>query len=501
MTTSLSPSSLENNILSNGLRVQIATFNCNLQGLSTDIPDLTSWLIPSLTSASPTREPVDIYAIGFQELLPLDVGFSNAASGLAAINRTDTEIRRTLRPHSAITQGKDGKYPQNGGVENYTLLGKSHMVGLTVFVYGRERTNESDLANFGEKRGKENSLVNRVKEVRVGNVGTGLLGLMGNKGAVGVRIVLKSKDLIGNSSSSSDEKNGTTTSSSQDEVLTFVCAHLAAHDHNVPRRNQDWKNIVQRLVFDKDSVKALPAIQVNPLHQGSQGNSGPADLKDLTEKYEKEGNPKKSQNNIATKALDSNSYSIYDTTHLFIFGDLNYRIAFNTLPTSTLLRKGLNLEKLKKTDIKRKINQRDYKTLVAYDQLNIERLSEPSRVFQGLNEFNLAEAGFGPTYKFKVVREGKEFDKDGKKINPAELSKKRVPGWTDRILFNGEIGEGIGDVKVELYTSIMKYTVSVLYLFHCSCSSKIQKHARQDRVGWIGREAKIEITSSLDPLL
>lgn len=454
MTTSLSPTSNKSNVLPNGLRVQIATFNCNLQGTASSQPDLTSWLIPTLSPNLQThiqqRDPPDIYAIGFQELLPLDVGFSSSTLASDAISKTDTQIRQTLRPHSALTLSDNGKYPIGGGPENYTLLGKSSMVGLVVYVYGRERS--KDQAKV--------SLVSRVKEVRIGNAGTGLVGLMGNKGAVGVRIVLKGEDIIGKSAEG-------TSLSPPDEVLTFACAHLAAHDHMVKRRNLDWKNIVQRLVFSKDSVKALPPVQSNP---NGSGGGGPADLASLTEKYEKEGVSKETSDSTAkkdvapSKALDSNDYSVYDTTHLFIFGDLNYRIAFNTSPQSSLLRKGASQDKLKKVDIKRKINQQDFKTLAAYDQLSIERLAEPSRVFQGLTEPPLSECGFGPTYKFKVMREGKEKDQDGKQINPLELSGKRVPGWTDRILFNGRIGDGIDGIKVELYRSIMSYTVSMTIL-------------------------------------
>lgn len=59
------------------------------------------------------------------------------------------------------------------------------------------------------------------------------------------------------------------------ETLTFVTAHLAPHDHNVTRRNQDWRSIVSRMTFR------------------SKGSQQP--------------------------------YQIYDTDYLYVFGDLNYR--------------------------------------------------------------------------------------------------------------------------------------------------------------------------------
>jgi hypothetical protein len=59
---------------------------------------------------------------------------------------------------------------------------------------------------------------------------------MGNKGAVGIRLNLKTENLTSSASSS----------------WTFVTAHLAAHQNKVDRRNKDWKEIVQRLVFVND---------------------------------------------------------------------------------------------------------------------------------------------------------------------------------------------------------------------------------------------------------
>ncbi|PWO00198.1 DNase I-like protein [Tilletiopsis washingtonensis] len=419
------------------LRVQVATYNYNLRGLSS-APDFTPWLVPTLSAKSAAyvsgsnplegRPAPDIYAVGFQELLPLDVAFSSgAAAGQDAIASTDTAIRRAIRPQSAVTRS-DGKYPPGGGPEDYALVARIQLVSIVLFVYARERSDSP-----GAK-----SIAQRVKEVRSATVGTGLLGLMGNKGAVGVRVVLEGA------------KRET-----DDEVLTFVCAHLAAHDHQVARRNRDWRNIVSRLVFTPSSLHALPPQQVVPVRSGG----GAPNTEELKRQYEES---KKGAGNKGLAALDGKEHGIYDSTHLFVFGDLNYRIAFNSAPAPHLARKGGEGEKLKKADVKRKVQQADWRTLAAYDQLLIER-HHPSgaRVFHGLTEPPLASAGFGPTYKYKIDKK-KSAEELAKEKGEGVLSGKRVPGWTDRILWAsvGAEEEEMHGVEVELYRSVMSYTIS-----------------------------------------
>ncbi|MCO5583286.1 hypothetical protein L7F22_037196 [Adiantum nelumboides] len=465
-TTSLSSSSGNISVPSAPpLRVQVASFNCNLQGSSAVAPDLSHWLVPTLSEKDARfvavdekqgRPAPDIYAVGFQELVDLPDGFSGNAAMLSAIKRTDLAIRRAIRPQAATTR-PDGMYPPGGGPEDYTLLAEVHLVGIVLFVYARERAPVAGLS--GPK-----SAVERVKEVRASTAGTGLLGLMGNKGAAGVRVVLEGAF-----------------PGMPDETLTFVCAHLAAHDHNVPRRNNDWKNIVRRLVFDQASVRKLPALPITPSQGGKKSTDKEEDeeMQGLTEKYETE----KSARSQSRKpvALDSDAHSIYDTSHLFVFGDLNYRIGFNTKPSAHLARKGQEDVVLKRSDVKRKINQADWKTLATYDQLAAQHRPSDggSKAFHGLVEPDIRTWGHGPTYKFKVDKVArKQLQKqqqteggDNKEQpgvapvtghNAGELSGKRVPGWTDRILWAsaGSASDDLQGVTPELYRSIMRYTHS-----------------------------------------
>ncbi|OBT51516.1 hypothetical protein VE04_07706 [Pseudogymnoascus sp. 24MN13] len=69
-----------------------------------------------------------------------------------------------------------------------------------------------------------------IQNLQTGEVGLGISS-MGNKGGVGLRFTY------------ADAKSGGETE------LTFVAAHLAAMEWDWERRNEDWKNIVRRLVF------------------------------------------------------------------------------------------------------------------------------------------------------------------------------------------------------------------------------------------------------------
>ncbi|CAD6952634.1 unnamed protein product [Tilletia controversa] len=480
------------------MRVQVATFNCNLQGAAAVSPDLSPWLVPTLAEKStvynpnePTqgRDAPDIYAVGFQELLPIPTGFASNEDATEAIDATDREIRRAVRYHAAMTR-PDGLYPpgHTGGPEMYDLVAAVHMVGIVLFVYTRVKTDISA----------------RLREIRTAKVGTGLLGIMGNKGAVGVRLVI------------AGEKPNT-----PDEVYTFLSAHLAAHDHNVPRRNKDWANIVRRMVFTPASVEPLPLIQDKIGAKSATPGAGAAapSVSQLEDRY-------KTQKSVQPKdaePLDTRSYGIYDTTHLFLCGDLNYRIALKKLPMPGSHADKQSHGKMAKDDLRWRLASADWAALASYDQLSVERLA--NRVFHGLIEPHLPSIKWGPTYKFKVVKPAKEksvletgnLHKDEKVEEKAsssssgvstgvstgisssttkveqestsetasfftkiaapatitaadgqELSKKRVPGWTDRILWASAhdaarisgAGEDTHGVEVELYRSVIQYTHS-----------------------------------------
>jgi hypothetical protein len=218
-------------------------------------------------------------------------------------------------------------------------------------------------------------LVSRVSTLHTAGVGVGVQE-MGNKGAVGVRL-------------------GFQTHEDADELmqLTFVAAHLAAMEYALQERNEDWRSIVQGLVFAPDASKKPVARDEGdedvPLLQGTPG--GPP-----------------STSGIYT----SDSY-------LFLSGDLNYRTS-QTRPTPE--------------DVKRfpqptasTEDPKHYSHLFARDQLTQQLRAKKS--LHGLTE---PPVTFPPTYKYANDPGAAPQGDDAPEFKWAQH---RWPSWCDRILY------------------------------------------------------------------
>lgn len=162
---------------------------------------LADWLVDYKTSAESvtgeanlldqdfTNTPVDIYAIGFQEIVDLNAGNIVASS---TQNQRDwlVEIQRVI--------SKDNQY---------LLVTSVQLVGVCLFVFIR-----SNLAPY-------------IKDVCNHQAKTGLRGAAGNKGGVAIRFRYKATSLC------------------------FVCAHFAAGQHQVKERNHDYAEITRNIQF------------------------------------------------------------------------------------------------------------------------------------------------------------------------------------------------------------------------------------------------------------
>lgn len=202
-------------------------------------------------------------------------------------------------------------------------------------------------------------------------------GFMGNKGAVGVRFRVR------------DEDGGI------GDVYTFVCAHLTAHAPKLEQRIRDWNHIVGSLLFP-------------PLPGSSK---------------------------------DAEQTTLYATSHLFVFGDLNFRLA---LPPGHAL-----ADPTPGVDVSRVLDAENVREeLKAFDQLVIER-DERRRAFLGLREGEFWR--FKCSYKYLLG----EVDK---------YDSKRHPAWTDRVMYATHTDSPdtptTSHITNALYTSIPSYTTS-----------------------------------------
>lgn len=134
-------------------------------------------------------EPIDIVAVGFQEIVDLNASNIMAASSDNAKAWAE-ELQRTLsRDHE------------------YVLLTYQQLVGVCLYVFIRPQH------------------AAHIRDVAVDCVKTGLGGATGNKGATAIRFVLY----------------GTS--------LCFVAAHFAAGQSQVTERNADYAEITRKIAF------------------------------------------------------------------------------------------------------------------------------------------------------------------------------------------------------------------------------------------------------------
>nr|XP_031862893.1 uncharacterized protein CI109_001367 [Kwoniella shandongensis]KAA5529965.1 hypothetical protein CI109_001367 [Kwoniella shandongensis] len=158
----------------------------NLNGKAPD-EALDSWLFP------PNTPEPDIYQIAFQEIVELTAG---------QILQTDPAKKRMWEKYIMDTFAM-----RKGKKSEYLLFRSEQLVGTALIVVVK-----SDLAKC--MRGVESTTKK-----------TGLQGLSGNKGGVGIRF-----DLF-------------------DSTICFVSCHLAAGHSNVAERNSDWRTVVGGMKF------------------------------------------------------------------------------------------------------------------------------------------------------------------------------------------------------------------------------------------------------------
>ncbi|KAI5796316.1 Endonuclease/exonuclease/phosphatase [Peziza echinospora] len=302
----------------------------------------------------------------------------------------------------------------------------------------------------------------RVGFVEVGGVRCGLWG-MGNKGGVGVRIGVRVE-----SGGEGERESG-----EEEEVveMSFVSAHLAPHEWLIERRNEDWRTIVEGMVFERvepptssSSSSSYGKPNSNSSYDdgdgGDDGASSPL-LRTSAEDTELSNTPttttttSTSSTQHRQRQQPLHNRGIYSpTTHAFIMGDLNYR----TSPVRPLHTDRIIFPKATDSPT----DSTHFTRLLETDQCRLERAM--GRTLHGFEE---AEITFPPTYKYKVQFDATTGEEVRYDPNRWEWSSRRWPSWTDRILYLPVVdnagkprtapGEGVVPIR---YTSIPEVTAS-----------------------------------------
>ena len=352
----------------NSLSLYILTFNC-----ARNLVDVNRFA-NHFFDARPLNDssPPDLIVLSVQELAPIAYAFL----GGSYLDPYFASLKDVV--DQAVAQRWDINYVN-------LVTDNSGMTGLMVFV-------RSDVAE-------------RVSSVDTARIGFGFQE-MGNKGAVGARLAYATEE---------------TPDGSID--LTFVATHLAPMEYAVERRNNDWRSVVERLVFERPVATARGSVEPDDpetagLLRGSTSNGG-----------------------------DDRRGIFFSNSYLFIAGDLNYRTS-NVSPGKDDLARfpRLNADPA---------DPRHYSQLLKDDQLTREM--RQSRSFHGLTE---APIGFPPTYKYtsaaqKAASRGED---------PSEWSwtSTRWPSWCDRVLYL-DTPPGMGEdarVKPLQYDSLPLFPTS-----------------------------------------
>lgn len=244
-------------------------------------------------------------------------------------------------------------------------------------------------------------LLPHIRGVQATSVGTGIMGYLGNKGAVTARLRVF------------------------DTGLALVVAHLSSGeaDGDELRRNYDYSEIMRRAAFPPDSAMSL-------------------DPDTLDQQQQPEGVSK-----VAAPGRRPGRWGaargIADTEHCLWLGDLNYRLALPDAEARAALRKG------------------DLAALAEADELSTMRRS--GRAFEGWQEGPLSFPptfkfvrgtmqyhGDGPGTDPASPRTAGGTEPNG---DAAAAQKKRTPAWTDRVLWRSGAMKQLSYGSAELTAS------------------------------------------------
>ncbi|ONH69861.1 Type I inositol polyphosphate 5-phosphatase 8 [Cyberlindnera fabianii] len=346
----------ESNYLEDGkLSFRFLTWNLRGDPIYTTPEDISDLFTTS------KGDKLDLYFVAFQEIVPLNA--KNFRSSHVPVENWITRIIDILG-------------------EEYTILQTNKLLGLASILICRT------------------SLVINFNDLNISSIGTGILNIYGNKGAIATSFKI------------------------YDYNFTLLDCHFAAGESEhfvlkrrkelqgiknyikLPRANGSLMNEDKSILFDVDEMEgALKALEVESDEELDEddvlGDFTISDTRD-EEMMMKETRP---------TSVDGESSNDREKNIIFIGGDMNYRI------------------KASRELIDQLIQAKDYQALLDYDALSIEK--DQGRIFQDYKEGKIE---FPPTYKIDVLKKGYEAD--------------RRPSYTDRILHSSS-----KHVTIDTYSS------------------------------------------------
>lgn len=257
-----------------------------------------------------------------------------------------------------------------GAQKQYSLIEARHIGYTAILLFARDAS--------------------RIHSVQEAEVGFGAAE-MGNKGAIALRI------LHGDTQDDSTE-------------LTFVATHLAAMEWNLSKRNENWASIMKNMAFE-NPMKILNAAKGRTSEDGGEDDENAGD---------ESSRLLENQVAIDDEQLQRKFHNISvfkPTSHLFVGGDLNYRIS-TTSPQPDSPFPNMDEE-----------SPDYYPAFFCMDQLTREK--SHGRTLHGMTEHPVH---FPPTYKY-VIQSGKVNKTNKLEPVPWKFATHRYPSWTDRILY------------------------------------------------------------------
>ncbi|EFC44909.1 phosphatidylinositol polyphosphate 5-phosphatase [Naegleria gruberi] len=272
----------------------------------------------------------------------------------------------------------------------------------------------------------------QVRDVQAVSLALGAMGVMGNKGAVGIRLKVA------------------------ETTMCFVTTHLAPHQGAIQKRNQNFMDIFTQLEFAKienENNSSTLTINLNSPTTATNNSNTSNNSSNNSSGNLLSGN---SNNNEISSPLQGLNQSIMGQSMLpdqhdyfFWFGDLNYRI-----------------DNLERNQVEEYVVQEQYKSLLEYDQLTVEKMS--GRVFMGFKEGRIT---FPPTYKY-----------DPGTLTFDTSEKRRIPSYTDRILWKGVKRDSVKQLCYQTHLNLlMSDHLPVSSIFETDVQIEVEHKFRQTR--------------------